>query len=180
MNPSDIGVEQYASAAALAVTFELKCRLVADKTPGLEKAAHGNLAALVDALLAEFDADLVEEDARVLKLARRLRNKIIHSDFHDARQILGELSGTEPPGGGVYHVDLETGDVGAVSDSNSTAEGRVFGWLLELCSAGAFLTCERIFNRAIEIVNELAWVEVQRTMAARGTAGRSDEPSGTE
>jgi hypothetical protein len=164
---SDIGVQEYARAAALAATLELKCRLVADKTPELEKEAHGSLAALVDALVAEFEADLAEEDARVLKLAQRLRNKVIHSDFHDARQILGELSGSDLPSGGVHHVDLKTGDVGTVSDSKSTANGRVFGWLLELSSAGAFLTCERVFSRAIEIVNELAWIEVRRAKEQR-------------
>lgn len=161
MNPSDIFVSQYATAAASAAVFELKARLLADKTDGLEKVAHDRLEALVDAIVVEYALELAQGEADLLHRARRLRNKLLHSDLHDAQDILRELTPGFPDGD-VHRVDLETGEVAPVAASKSTREGRVFGWLLEMGSNGAFLAAQRIFNEAIAIIERLVLAEVER------------------
>ena len=74
---------------------ELKMRLLAGKIPALQKHAHKIVLEDIEAgLIEHFGAALSDEDKGTLRLCRQLRNKVLHSDFHAARDKLSELGGT--------------------------------------------------------------------------------------
>jgi hypothetical protein len=154
---------------------ELKLRLLAGAVPSLEKYAHAKDLGDVEAKIAEyFDAHLSIKEKDTLKLCRRLRNKVLHSDFRAARNQLNKL-GIATPSAGVKRVNvaglspdelvqklrgLTEGTEGElVSDTSSTAAGSVYGWLLEAGAAGDFQKAVEAFKGAGEIINRLLDVD---------------------
>jgi len=172
-SPSDIFVEQYKMAAADGAVIELKLRLLADKTPGLQEYAHVQKLEDIEAEVARhFGSSLSEADKKTLSLCRQLRNKVLHCNFRAARDKLEEL-GVETRRGGVTRVDVSglssaamvdrirdsiAGTPAAfeyVADISSTEPGSVFAWLIELGIAGDFRQASEAFRSAAAIVDRL-------------------------
>ena len=79
-------------AAADGAVIELKLRLLADKTPGLQEYAHVQKLEDIEAEVARhFGSSLSEADKKTLSLCRQLRNKVLHCNFRAARDKLEEL-----------------------------------------------------------------------------------------
>ena len=168
-------LDAFKNAAAEGAAVELKMRLLAGKTPALQKGAHSVVLGDVEAgLIAHFGAALSDEDKETLRLCRQLRNKVLHSDFRAARDKLSEL-GIASSSGDVVKIDLPVVTVAEVakkiagakagtegirvSDTLSTDVGSVFGWFLEAGQAGDFANASAAFKSAAEIVDRLASIE---------------------
>lgn len=160
-------------AAAEGALVELKERMLAEKVPDLEQYAHAKkLEDLEEKIIAYFSESLDPGEADVLKKCRQLRNKLFHGDFQAARTKLGEL-GIQTERGGVHRLKInekesleglvskvESVRSGAVppdfiADSKTTADGGVFGWLLELGAAGDFSNAAEVFISSSKIIDKL-------------------------
>jgi hypothetical protein len=126
-----------------------------------------------DQIAVVFAGRLTEADVETLRLSRQLRNKLLHGDFHQARERLHGLGVALRPGG-VRKIQISPGDsvlqtiesglanyeaLPTVSDMTSTQAAGIFGWLLELSQSGALKEAERVFLRANEIVDRLMLLE---------------------
>jgi len=175
---------QFKDAAGHAALIELKLRMLADKIPGLERYAHEHTLANVEKqLVAWFGAEMQKAEADLLEQVRVARNKLLHGDFRTARELLHGL-GVPEAQGGVRLIEFQGRDAGGmlaqidaaaggepgsfslVSDAASTADGGIFGWLLELGNAGYFPYASEVFKRAAGLVDRLA-VRADDVRAAR-------------
>ena len=166
--------DQYKLASSEGAVLELKLRLLADKIPQLQEFAHAQkLEDIESEISRHFGEALSHHEKSTLGLCRQLRNKILHCNFSVARETLA-LLGIEPQPGGVRKVDLSlltatqmaaktqraiAGQQGAleyVSMSQTINPGSVFGWLLEMGSAGDFSKAAQAFQEAAAIVDRLA------------------------
>jgi hypothetical protein len=171
--PSDIYIEQYRIAAGEGAIVELKLRLLADKVPELQQYAHAQRLEDIEVKVVEhFDDVLREEDKKTLALCRQLRNKILHCSFQAARDTLAEL-GFEVQRSGVRKINVQDlsalqitetiprvlanieGTFEYVSDIKITDPGNVYGWLMEMGSAGAFRQAAEAFKKSVQIVDQL-------------------------
>ena len=189
-NPSDIFLNQYKVAAGEGAAIELKERMLAEKVPGLAQYTHLEKLKDIEIQIIEFFlAHLSLKERETLTLCRGLRNKLLHCDFLTTRTKLGQL-GAQTARGGVILIkfDNQAGDAllrkidhtlsgvirpNYVADTVSTAEGSVFGWLLELGAAGDFIKASEIFMGAGTIIDRLANV-------ADEIAKRKSDDSGIE
>jgi hypothetical protein len=172
-SPREIFERQYKAAAAEGALYELYMRLLADKVPELQQSAYRERLEDVEGLIVvHFSSALTEDEKNHLKLCRQLRNKILHCDFHAARQKLEEL-GANPQPGNVRMTDISglsarqmaektasavahaPGSSQYVADLGSRA-GTVFGWLLEASEAGDFAKAADSFAHGAVIVDRLA------------------------
>lgn len=172
-SPRKIFEQQYKLAAAEGAVYELYMRLLADKVPELQQSAYGRRLKNVEELIVvHFSSALTDDEKNHLKLCRELRNKILHCDFHEARQKLEEI-GASPQRAGVSRTDISglsgrqmRGKITAalsgapgmseyVADLGSRA-GTVFGWLFEAGGAGDFAKAASAFARGAAIVDRLA------------------------
>jgi hypothetical protein len=172
-SPVEIFEHQYKAAAGEGAIIELKMRLLADKVPELQKFAHDQRLEDVETLIANhFSNALTAEEKTTLAVCRQLRNKILHCDFHAARQKLEQL-GIATQSAEVKKVDIrglsaeqmiekiaavKANTAGAfeyVADSPFEAGG-VFAWLIELGAAGG--RAVKCFAGAAEIVDKLAMI----------------------
>lgn len=172
--PSEIFIQQFKAAAAEGAVVELKLRLLADKIPELRPFAHREKLDDVEAKIAEHFKDaLTESEAASLALCRQLRNKLLHGNFSVAREKLEQL-GSEPRQGHVKKVDISkltaaakvekiglasTGVPGTfeyVAETSSHSAGGIYGWLLEMGSAGDFEDAVDAFKKAIAVIDRLA------------------------
>jgi hypothetical protein len=86
-SPREIFEGQYKAAAAEGALYELYMRLLADRVPELQQSAYGERLEGVEGLIVvHFSSALTEDEKNDLKLCRKLRNKILHCDFHAARK----------------------------------------------------------------------------------------------
>ncbi len=168
-------LDAFKNAAAEGAAVELKMRLLAGKIPALQKHAHSDVLADIEAgLITHFGAALSDEDKKTLRLCRQLRNKVLHSDFRAARGKLSEL-GIASSSGNVVKIDLPVLTVAEVAkkiegaragtegirlaDTQSTDAGGVYGWFLEAGASGDFATACLAFKGAAVIVDRLAGIE---------------------
>src|SRR5437879_236229 len=92
-NPfTEITFRSFRAAGGLAADYELRVRLLADKTPALAQwATAKNLQDVETPLIAHFSASLTDEEKKLLAIVRVLRNKLLHGEFTTARSKLEEL-----------------------------------------------------------------------------------------
>jgi hypothetical protein len=149
--PSDRFFAEFERVGGVAALFELRVRLLADNAPGLRDKRELNLTALVKAVVEHERADLLPEDEMLLLKCARLRNKLLHADFSKAAGTLLSL-GVSLVRGTVYAVDLADGDVQRVADTSS-AQGGVYGWVLEASGSGVFRQAFALLARGIALIN---------------------------
>ncbi|MDE2149255.1 MAG: hypothetical protein KGJ55_05350 [Gammaproteobacteria bacterium] len=176
---TNVYIEQYKTAAAEVALVELKLRLLADKVSELQKYAHQQNFEDVEAAIAQhFGTSLAETDKDKLTICRKLRNKILHCNFSVAREKLGGL-GVATQSGGVRKLKLAglseeqiaeqlkaasanvPGTFDLVADTKTKDPGSIFGWLLEMGSAGDFQRAADAFKVAAAIVDQLLNVSVE-------------------
>ena len=98
---------QFKRAAAEGAELELLVRMVCETVPQLQPLAHDkHLLNAEQALVEHYSAHLSAEEMILLESARRLRNKILHADFHAARSKL-RATGESPSGGDVRMCTLD-------------------------------------------------------------------------
>ena len=159
MHPYERLLGEFKDAAGEGALVELKLRLLAGKIPILQKYAHQSQLGDIEAELVQyFHGFLSTEQTEILRLCRQLRNKVLHSDFHAARNKLNEL-GIPTHGGHVVTLNVADGSHRSVADTSSTGDRGVFAWFLEAGSAGDFQKAADAFKQAQAIVDRLAWLE---------------------
>src|SRR6267378_3032845 len=80
------------NTVAVGADMELRLRMLADKTPAIEHCSTARDMATVEKAIVEHFADRIDEpDRTLLRVARQLRNKLIHGDFTAAVGKLEEL-----------------------------------------------------------------------------------------
>ena len=147
--------------------YELRVRMLADKTEGIEEAFSERLEAVEDKITGHFRAHLSEQEVQLLATIRVLRNKLLHADFTKARAQLKKLG--HDPGPAVSFAKLPDritveGFVAAAEKASpldveaKSAEGSVFGWFLQLRADGSIEVASAAFRAGIRIVNRLAIV----------------------
>jgi hypothetical protein len=165
-DPSEVFVKEFGNVAAIASIYELKLRLLADKTSALKNKSHAHrLEDLEDAFISHFQEKLTDKGVTLLKTGRQLRNKLLHSDFSIAAKKVEELRPGTLQRGGVIRVDLSDGSTQAVSETDSRDTG-IFGWLLESgMKGGLFEQCRIIFSQMIGIIAQISDDEAKRELA---------------
>lgn len=145
-------------AAGKGALFELKLRLLADKTPDLKEYSHKRLFDLEEELYRFFENNLSQDDMKVLLHTRPLRNKILHGNFEAAKNKVETAVQKELPRNKVHVLKLSTDELKSVSDTRIKDSG-IFGWLLESGTNGLFIEAISIFNSANEIISRLTLEE---------------------
>lgn len=163
-------IEQFSHVSAAGAELELRMRLLCGIVPEIsETSTSHRLEKVEEAILSHFAVELSANDQQALVRARQLRNKVLHADFHAARSKLTEIDGTVPVNVTrmtkldvdrvVEHVSEIAQNPGAhgteVGKTSSTAEGTVFGWLLEFGLSGEFMRATDAFRRASAVVERL-------------------------
>lgn len=170
----DLGEQDFKTASGEAALFELRLRMLAGNTPVLQDLPiDANLAAVRDALVEQRQSDVSGRDADVLLQACRLRNKLLHCEFSEARKRLDEADPKHRGGGGAQ-LDVGGLDAAAMSEriAMATAGGDagltlltgtktkthrdVYGWLLEMHGANEFQEAGKIFRDATSILDRLS------------------------
>jgi len=151
---SDYFVEQFGYAIGRAGCFELKIRLLADKTPSLQPSSlSAERTPLCKNVVTEYTATLSDEDTRLLTVLPGIRNKLLHIEFSRAQGRIKPFADTLNDAG-VVKVDLQTGEMLRVATS-STQQGGLFGWLLEAGSSGALTAAADLFFDGIVLAERL-------------------------
>jgi hypothetical protein len=162
---SDHFVEQFGYAIGRAGCFELKVRLLADKTPSLQaNSLSADLTPLCSDIASEYSAALQDDDRKLLAALPGIRNKLLHVEFSRAQGRIKPFVETLHDAG-VTKVDLQTGEMLPVAGS-STMQGRLFGWLLEAGSSGALRVASDLFFHGIVLAERLM-LECDKRMAGR-------------
>lgn len=167
-------LEAFKSAAAEGAVVELKLRLVAGKIPSLkEQALEQKLQNLEDGIAEHFSQSLSGEERESLRLCRQLRNKVLHADFHAAREKLNEM-GIQTTPGAVRMIHVPVMEQGAILDQiqrgiegtegslvadSTMRESGVFGWFIEAAVSGDFQKASSAFIRASAILDRLAAIK---------------------
>lgn len=145
----------FANAAAAVAVFELKVRLLADNgdagTPLQVQALKAELGKLVDLVCEHHGATREQRD--LLKKVASVRNKLLHLELSRATGRVRPLA-EQLNEGGVWMANLENATVHQVSKT-STEDGRIYGWLLESRSSGAFQAISKLVAEAIDVINQL-------------------------
>jgi hypothetical protein len=145
----------FANAAASVSVFELKIRLLADNgdegTPLQTQAIKADLGKLID-LVCDHHKATVEQRALLSKVAT-IRNKLLHLELSRATGRIRPLA-EQLSEGNVWMADLERSKVHQVSKT-STEEGRIYGWLLESQSSGAFAAIAKAADDAVAVIDFL-------------------------
>jgi len=160
---SDYFVEQFGYTIGRAGCFELKVRLLADKTPSLQTSSlSAELTLLCKAIAVEYSTALTDEEHRLLEVLPGIRNKLLHIEFSRAQGRIKPFMDTLHDAG-VMKVNLQTGETVRVATS-STTQGRLFGWLLEAGSSGALKAAADMFFGGILLAERLA-IECDKRMS---------------
>jgi hypothetical protein len=151
---------KYAPAAAAVAEFEIWLRLLGDV---FEIKQDLKSETLIDRL---FDKNVVTDaDKILLHNIRRLRNKVLHVAFPDARDIVVDDLDTSLAQGSVRVAKI--GDVGnvlnVIQDPNqwqhvrdlSQKDARIAGWLMESSTSGLFDEVTVQARKAIERIQQL-------------------------
>jgi hypothetical protein len=145
----------FANAAAAVTVFELKVRLLADNgdegTPLQAQALKADLGKLID-LVCDHHKASAEQRALLSKVAT-IRNKLLHLELSRATGRIRPLA-DQLREGGVWMADLERAKIQQVSKTG-TEQGRIYGWLLESQSSGAFAAIAKAAGEAIDVINLL-------------------------
>lgn len=152
--PSDGFVNAFAFAVARAGCFELKARLLADKTASLRKRCISEkLDTLVARMADEYAHILAPDEFDLLRALPGIRNKLLHLELSRATGRIKPLTDSLREAG-VTMLDLETGDVVSVANS-ATEDGRIFGWVLEGAASGAFEIAADKFLEGVVLLERL-------------------------
>ena len=167
-------IEDYKVAAAEGAGLELRIRLLCGTIPAIAPYATAfKLEDVEEAVLSYFAPVLTTEERAAFALTRQLRNKLFHADFHAARAKLTQIDGAIGAAG-VRVVKLDEGReldhlrelaesplaAGTpIEDTSSTADGTVFGWLLEFGLAGEFVRAAQAFAAAVATVERLLAID---------------------
>jgi hypothetical protein len=163
---------KFKEAAGEGAVIELKLRLLAAKVPALQKFAHAQKLEDVETEIANHFGDaLSAQDKTTLELCRKLRNKILHSDFRAAREKLQAL-GQNPASAGVVKLPLPNPTKAEaeklISEAlagkagipvTNTSRDEIAGWLMEAGASGDFQLAVDEFQKAGAIVDRLAEIE---------------------
>jgi hypothetical protein len=145
----------FQAAAAAVATFELRVRMLADQgdagTPLVKAALSAEFTKLIDDVCAFHGAS--DEDARYLKACAGMRNKLFHLELSRVTGRIRPLS-EQLREGGVWSLDIETGEVQTVAKTK-TEDGRIFGWMLESSSSGAFEAVVAAMRKASGIIEAM-------------------------
>lgn len=163
-------IQQFKAAAAEGAGLELHVRLLCGKVPAIAATSTAyKFEDVENAVLAHFGDAITADEREIFALTRQLRNKLLHADFRAARGKLSQLGGSNG-GAGVRMVKLEpgreleqlkefvssAGSTGvAVGSTGSTAEGTVFGWLMEFGLSGEFVRAAEAFRKALAVIERL-------------------------
>jgi len=165
-DPSDIWVGMFRLAAGYGAEYELRLRLLADKTPAIAHTSMGEAVETEDAIIAHFASHLQPGEADAMRATRQLRNKLLHIDLIKVGSKLGQL-GHAPGEPIVRKVKLDpTGDLVAqlfaaaenakyLAPDTDPIQGNIFGWFLQCGADGTFERAVQSFRAAIVIVNRL-------------------------
>jgi hypothetical protein len=162
---TDYFVEQFGYAIGRAGCFELKVRLLADKTPSLQASSlSADLTPLCKDIAVEYSSALADDERRLLETLPGIRNKLLHIEFSRAQGRIKPFVDTLHDAG-VVKVDLNTGETVRVATS-STTQGRLFGWLLEAGSSGSLRGAADLFFEGIVLAERLM-LECDKRMAGQ-------------
>jgi hypothetical protein len=145
----------FANAAAAIAVFELKVRLLADNgdegTPLQVQALKADLGRLIDLVCDHHQA--TDDQRSLLAKVATIRNKLLHLELSRATGRIRPLA-DQLREGTVWMADLDNAEVHQVSKTN-TKQGRIYGWLLESQSSGAFAAIAVAVREAIGVIDVL-------------------------
>jgi hypothetical protein len=157
----------YRVAAAYGGEYELRVRLLNDKTPALQEKAVGAASAVCAQMLTEhFASHLTEDDQKTLITAATLLDKLLRVELTALRKELSSLGYVTRPQR-VTKAQLPNdltlqGFSAAVQGGRPPSEetdrdgGNRYGWLLQCAMDGSLRHVTEVFRKAAAIVDRLA------------------------
>lgn len=180
--------ERYERAAGRGCLYELFLRMLCEHVPELQEKSFARSLGNIEPDVARcFAADLTTDEAELLRRAKRLRDKILHCEFDDARRRLDQM-GLRAAGDTIVRVDLPdgfdimstiesaiAGSAGTPVRSTDMRGGGFYGWLVEMAQSNSFEQAFDVFDTACELVQRLHEKNRQRMLEAQeSTAGSSE------
>ena len=162
-----MGFAAFRETAGWAAEYELRIRLLADKTPELETHSTArSMATVEDAVLKYFDAVLDAEAKNRFKTVRDLRNKLLHCEFVSAVRYLTDLGvpKAKPVGKVVRNLPanltvealLAAIETATALPDDAPDRGNLVLKLAEMAANGTLAEAATEFQRSIETLNQLA------------------------
>lgn len=167
----DVMVIPFREASGFAAEYEFRVRLLADKTTGLRSASLANMSVLEQKVLEYFASHLQPGDHARLEATRRLRNKLLHGEFHNARECLDVLGHPKPaatvkvariPMDGsltVESFEAALRDSAPFAVDTTPSSGNIFAWFFQLSTDGSLRHAADVFRSANAILIRLAAIE---------------------
>jgi hypothetical protein len=157
----------FREAVALGADMELRLRMLADKTPPLDAFSTAkDMASVEEAILEHFGDKISDSERRLLRVARKLRNKLVHGDFTAAVAKLDEL-GHPPQPAAMYAFKMpdnltlqsfleaaEKATPFAVDETPN--KGHLAAWHMQLSRDGSLAKAAEIFRQGISLIDLLA------------------------
>ena len=157
---------KFEAAAGRSALFELKVRLLADKTKEIADLSDAHdFDRVCKGVLRVFRDRITEKESTKLQLAKKLRDFVVHGDFQKAFWKLGsEPSGVRAlkfddaqNGGGILAAIMgtQTGETKTTLVPFTKDVGK-FGWLLEAATGGLLDHARAVSNDAIGIIDRIS------------------------
>lgn len=139
-------LRNYQATAGAGALFELQARMLAEVSPSIgPEVAHAHVFTdPFEAILDVYAAELGVEGVEALRVAKKLRDKVVHSDFAEAHKKHRKSAGSASvPTARAIQVDIAglkldevvekvvNADGQAVVNTKNTKDGTFFGWLFE-------------------------------------------------
>lgn len=157
----------FRSTVAIGADMELRLRMLADKTPAIERFSTAkDMGTVEKAIIDHFGHQVTGSERTILRVARQLRNKLMHGDFTSAVAKLEELGyEKQPPAIKVLKVPEKLTVAGlldalagaqpfAVDDAPNS--GHLVAWHLQLCADGSLVKAAEVFRKGVAIIDRLA------------------------
>ncbi len=158
--------EEFENVAGRAALFELKVRLLADKTKTISELSDGfDFDRVYRAVVNEFSSRINESEREQLKLAKKLRDHIVHGEFQKAFWKLKPASGGVRAISGLEGISNDQLLAKITGLANGTEEATPvpftkgvgkFGWLLECAAWSLFNDAFEASTKAIAIIDRIS------------------------
>jgi hypothetical protein len=149
-HPSDYFVEQFGYAIGRASCFELKMRLLAEKTPSLQASSFSAaLTSLGKDIVSEYASALTHDERRLLETLPGIRNDLLHVELGRAQRRIKALMDA-----GIAKEEAQSSEMDRATDP-STTQRTLLGWLIEAGSSGSLRDAADLFFAGIVTVERL-------------------------
>ncbi len=159
----------FGESAKFAAIYELKLRLLADKSPCTKQVSMNySLENVENVIFKYFGKELTDQNRLLLTSCRQLRNKLFHTEFSAANKIMEDVYGISSPDL-VKYIKLEEGadileEILAHNNgikepssilANKEKDTGIYGWFLQIYHSQILVRSIQTFIDAGNLIDKL-------------------------